>query len=88
MRWVYNTASGDEKNLGELVPRQREVIAFLDKRIQGTADPRVHGQPLRHSKHGLWRYRVRNFRVICRLEDTVLTVLVVAVGLRSTVYDR
>lgn len=35
---------------------------------------------------GLWRYRVRDYRIICKLEQDRLVVLVVAVGHRSKVY--
>ncbi len=34
--------------------------------------------------HGLWRYRVRDFRIICELRDARLVVLGVGVGETST----
>ena len=66
---------------------QREILDFMDKRIAKAEDPRSFGKPLRHSKFGLWRYRVRDYRIICQLQEAKLVVLVVAVGHRSTVYD-
>jgi len=36
---------------------------------------------------GLWRCRVRDYRIICELQEKRLVVLVVAVGHRSTIYD-
>jgi len=59
----------------------------MDKRIAKAEDPRSFGKPLRHSKFGLWRFRVRDYRIICRLQQAKLVVLVVAIGHRSTVYD-
>jgi mRNA interferase RelE/StbE len=44
-------------------------------------------KPLRHSKFGLWRYRLRDYRIICQLQDAKLIVLVVAIGHRSIIYD-
>lgn len=38
-------------------------------------------------KFGLWRYRVRDYRIICQIEDRNLVVLVIDVGHRSTIYD-
>ena len=88
MPWTFKISDGAEKNLRDIGPSAaREVFEFLEKRVQGNVDPRAHGKPLRQSKHGLWRYRVRDYRIICRLEDSILTVLVVAVGHRSKVYD-
>jgi mRNA-degrading endonuclease RelE of RelBE toxin-antitoxin system len=36
-----------------------------------------------NTKYGLWRYRVRDYRIICELRDKQLVVLVVAVGIEA-----
>jgi mRNA interferase RelE/StbE len=36
---------------------------------------------------GLWRYRVGDYRLICRLEENRLVVLVLQVGHRREVYE-
>jgi mRNA interferase RelE/StbE len=66
---------------------QREILDFMDKRIAHAEDPRSFGKPLRHSKFGLWRYRLRDYRIICQLQQRKLVVLVVAIGHRSKVYE-
>ncbi len=66
---------------------QREILNYMERRIGKAEDPRVFGKPLRHSKFGLWRYRERDYRIICQLRNTQLKVLVVAVGHRGTVYE-
>lgn len=66
---------------------QKEVLKYLRERIAQSADPRRFGKPLSYDKHGLWRYRVRDVRIICRIEDDELFILVVRVGNRKTVYD-
>jgi len=45
------------------------------------------GKPLIGKKAGLWRYRVGDHRIVCRIEDARVVVLVIAVGHRSKVYD-
>jgi mRNA interferase RelE/StbE len=35
---------------------------------------------------GYWRYRVGDYRVICKIEDAVVTVFVIEVGHRRHVY--
>lgn len=59
----------------------------LEKRIKGAANPRLFGKPLRGALHGLWRYRVEDYRLLGRLEDRRLVVLVVEVIHRSAGYD-
>ncbi|MDT0635188.1 type II toxin-antitoxin system RelE/ParE family toxin [Spectribacter hydrogenoxidans] len=67
-------------------PVQRDLLAFLRERIVTAEDPRRFGKPLRHGMQGLWRYRLGSYRLICRIEDSRITVLVLAVGHRKTVY--
>ena len=67
---------------------QREILDYMEKRIAKAEDPRAFGKPLRHSKFGIWRYRVHDYRIICERRDGQLRVLVVAVGHRSTIYER
>jgi mRNA interferase RelE/StbE len=47
----------------------REIIRYLDHRIAMAENPRNFGKPLREDKFRLWRYRVRDYRIICRLLD-------------------
>jgi len=87
--WAYEItpeASGHLRDLGPSAAA--EIRKYLDTRIRGAANPEQFGKPLRGSKHGHWRYRVRDYRLLCRLEKKVLIVVVVAVGHRSTVYEE
>lgn len=87
MSWVYRF---DERALKELKKlghqAQREILAYLDERIAGDEDPRRFGKGLKAELAGLWRYRVRNYRILCRIQDGELLILVVAVGHRRDVY--
>lgn len=65
----------------------RVIYAWLKKNIDGCVDPRAHGKALSANRAGQWRYRVGNYRVICKIEDEKVIVLVLTVGHRSTVYD-
>jgi mRNA interferase RelE/StbE len=66
---------------------QREIVHYLRHRVATAESPRVFGKQLSKSKSGLWRYRVRDYRIICKLQDDQLIVLVLKVGHRSTIYD-
>jgi len=89
MRCAFKISSGAEEYLRDIGRSAAHVIfEFLEMRFEDRVDPRVFGKPLRQSKYELWRYRVQDHRIICRIEDSVFTVLVVVVGHRSTVYDE
>jgi mRNA interferase RelE/StbE len=66
---------------------QALILSYLRERIAGSADLKQFGKPLRMNLAGLWRYRVGNYRLICRFENNRLVVLVVKVAHRSKVYE-
>lgn len=68
-------------------PVQKEILNYLRIRISGSNNPRIFGQPLSGNKGGLWRYRMGNYRIICRIEDDIFVVLVVGVGHRREIYE-
>ena len=50
--------------------------------------PRNFGKALLHGRFGLWRYRVRGYRIIHEWQDSRLVVLAVSVGHRSRIPGR
>ena len=89
MAWTIEYDEGVVQDLKKLDPQvQREILNFMDKRIDRLEDRRSFGKPLRHSKFGLRCYRLRDYRFICQIQRAKLVVLVVAVGHPSSVYDE
>jgi mRNA interferase RelE/StbE len=67
---------------------QDEIAKYLDDRVAVNSDPRAMGKSLEGSLVGLWRYRVRDYRIICRIEKARVTVVVLKVAHRKQVYRR
>jgi mRNA interferase RelE/StbE len=65
---------------------QTRIINFLRARIATNDNPRRLGKALKGDKGELWRYRIGDYRAICRIEDTRLVVLVLEVGHRRQIY--
>jgi mRNA interferase RelE/StbE len=65
---------------------QTDILDYMDKRITAAGDPKHFGKPLRHTKFGLWRYRVRDYRIICEFDAERRIIVVQAIGHRSTIY--
>ena len=87
MAWTVEwdeLAIRDAQKLGH--EARRRIATFLRDRVATGSDPRRFGKPLVGGRSGLWRYRVGAYRIVCRIEDDRLVVLVVAVGHRSRVY--
>ena len=87
MGWAIEFEARAERQLEKLNRRDAaRIIALLDA-IAALADPRMRGHALKGQLAGLWRYRAGDWRVVCRLEDHRLVVLVVKIGHRREVYD-
>ena len=65
---------------------QRRIVRFLRERLAPLDNPRSIGEALHGSLHSFWKYRVGTFRIICSIQDKVVTVLVVRIGHRREVY--
>ncbi len=67
---------------------QFQILDYFDNRIALADDPRSLGKPLKSTFSGLWRYRIGDYRAICRIEDEKFVILVVRVAHRSKVYKK
>jgi len=65
---------------------QRRIVDYMDERIALTDNPRSQGHALTGRFSSLWRYRVGDYRIICRIEDERLVGLVVGIGPRRDIY--
>lgn len=65
---------------------QQRIIDFLEQRLAVRDNPRELGAALSGPFVGLWKYRIGDYRILCRLDDGTITIWVVKVGHRSEVY--
>ena len=84
MAWRIELEAGAERDLDKLDGQvARRVIRFLFERVAHLDDPRSIGEALKGQKLGeFWKYRVGDYRIISRIEDGALRVLVVRIGKR------
>jgi mRNA interferase RelE/StbE len=76
------------RELGKLDRQQaKRILKFLHERVAKLDDPRSIGKALHGSRLGeFWKYRVGDYRLICKIEDDRLIVLVLSVGHRKEIY--
>jgi mRNA interferase RelE/StbE len=68
-------------------PVQIRLIRFLKERVAPLDDPRSLGEPLAGARLGsYWKYRVGEWRMVCDIQDQRITVRVLRIGHRSSVY--
>ena len=65
---------------------KRIIVEWIEKNLVDCEDPKVHGKPLSANRAGQWRYRVGDYRIIVKIENERLVILVIAIGHRREVY--
>ena len=88
MAWIIKYEERAKKELKKLGRNaQRDILDYFDERIATAKDPRQFGAPLRFDLSGYWKYRIGDYRAICKIQDKEITVLILHVGHRKEVYD-
>jgi mRNA interferase RelE/StbE len=88
MAYHVELSESAERELGKLdAPQTKRILKFLHQRVAKLDDPRSLGEALHDSRLGeFWKYRVGDYRLICKIEDDRLIVLVLRVGHRKEIY--
>jgi mRNA interferase RelE/StbE len=86
--WSIKFSESTFKGLQKLdKPVALRITAFMRERVAASDDPRSIGMALRGNEFGdYWKYRVGDWRVICDIQDSHITVMVLSVGNRRDIY--
>ena len=85
LAWKVEITKSAEKIINKLDKNIKKRISIFIKKV-ASDNPRLKGKVLKGNKKDLWRYRVGDYRIICRIEDEVITIVVLAVGHRGDIY--
>jgi mRNA interferase RelE/StbE len=88
LAWTIEFSKVAERDLRKLDKQvARRISRFLLERIAALEDPRSIGEALQGSELGeFWKYRVGDYRIIVRIEDAVIRILVLEIGHRREIY--
>lgn len=88
MLWKVDFSAEADSQLLKLDKLDRERIRKYVKDLETLPDPRMRGESLTGNLSDFWKYRVGKYRLICRLQDAQLLVLIVKIGKRDKVYKQ
>jgi len=87
LAWAIEFVPAARKELKKLGRADAaRIVETLERRIATRDNPRELGSALGGELGGLWRWRIGDYRVIARIEDERITILVVRVAHRREVY--
>ncbi len=86
MVWKVDLTPSAGKGFDKLdKPVQKRIREFV-KELEKTDNPRLMLEPYSGPLAGYWKKRFGDYRIICDIQDKIVTVLIVNVGHRSKVY--
>jgi mRNA interferase RelE/StbE len=89
LAWNVEFTATAEKQLKKLDRKwQALILDYLEDEVAPLENPRNKGKSLLRDKKDLWRYRIGDYRAICKIEDERMVIVAVTVGHRKDVYDK
>ena len=80
-----------EKALKQLKKSDRHtaalILGWVRKNLENCENPRLHGKGLTSNRSGEWRYRVGDYRLLAKIDDNKITILILNVGHRQGIYN-
>ena len=88
MAYSVELSESADRELSKLDAQQaKRLLKFLHERVAKLDDPRSIGEAQHGSRLGeFWKYRVGDYRLISKIEDDRLVVLVLRIGHRREIY--
>lgn len=63
------------------------LLGWIRKNLENCENPRLYGKWLTANRSGEWRYRVGDYRLIAKIDDSRILILVLSVGHRRDIYE-
>lgn len=62
------------------------LLSYIEDKLVDCENPRLYGKALRGDMNDKWRYRVGDYRILAKIEDDKVVILVLEVGNRKDIY--
>ncbi len=75
------------KKLEKLKKKDKKNFDIIIEHLENlTQNPKFYGKPLTSNLAGLWSYRARDFRIIYQIKENILTVIIIEIEHRKSIY--
>jgi mRNA interferase RelE/StbE len=88
LAWKVEFDLAAVKDLKKLPRSEQKKILKAVNHIAQLSNPRSTGKALKGPFGSLWRYRMGNYRILCKIETSILVILVIAIGHRKDIYKH
>lgn len=87
MTYLVDFSAAAARQYRKLDPlSKKQIDDYIEEHLEGTANPRKYGKPLKGHLAGFWRYQIGDYRLVADIQDNICAILVLKVGHRREVY--
>ena len=87
MKYSLMYSEKAQKQLNKLDNSMKsKILKYIDQNLFDTDNPKKFGKALSYNLKGFWRYRVENYRIIVKIEESELVILIVQIDKRDKIY--
>ena len=61
------------------------IISYIEDKLVDCDNPRIYGKALQGNLNDMWRYRVGDYRILAKIEDDMVVIIVIEVGHRKDI---
>jgi mRNA interferase RelE/StbE len=65
----------------------RRILSWIDRNLDGRENPYFKGKGLEGPLKNLWRYIVGNYRILAKIDNDRIIILIVSIAHRKDVYN-
>ena len=89
MKYSVETTPRFDKEFKKLDKYTQKMIrSWVNKHLLDCENPRAFGKGLTANLSGHWRYRIGDYRLICKIQDNELIILALAIGHKKDIYMK
>lgn len=64
------------------------ILAFIEDKLVDCENPRTIGKALKGNLNDVWRYRIGDYRLLAKIEDDQLIIIIVEAGHRKNIDEE
>ncbi|MCI7344268.1 MAG: type II toxin-antitoxin system RelE/ParE family toxin [Fusobacterium necrophorum] len=88
MRYQVEFTKAASKKFQKLDSSIKKILlSWITKNLQNCSNPRAFGKALKGNLSDKWRYRVGDYRIMAKIEDSKIIITIVDIGHRKDIYE-
>ena len=87
MTYAIEFLDSAKKQLSKMdIYSRKKILKYISGVLAKIDDPRLLGKALTGNLGEFWRYRIGDFRILCKIDDARIVILITKIAHRKNAY--